>query len=106
MGLDHTEAGALVTAKWNLATDIQEVIKAHHDEGAGPSSRAVAVVRLADAVAHEMGVGYLPGRAPAASILPADLTALSLGNEGWSTLRDVVAARMDEAIAALAGLGG
>jgi hypothetical protein len=65
----------------------------------------VAVVRLADAVAHELGVGYAPGRAPAAQVRPADLTALSLTNETWSAMRDVVAARMDEATAALANLG-
>lgn len=63
------------------------------------------MVRLADALAHETGVGYLPGRAPVASILPEDLAALSLTNETWSAVRDVVVAKMDEAVAALAGLG-
>ncbi|MBL8729843.1 MAG: HDOD domain-containing protein [Planctomycetes bacterium] len=106
IGLDHTEAGALVTAKWNLASDIQEVIKAHHDAANGSVARAVAAVRLADAVAHEIGVGYLPGKAPAAAILPADIASLALSNEAWSAVRDRMAAQMDEATAALAGLGG
>lgn len=106
IGIDHTEAGALVTAKWNLALEIQEVIKGHHEHLSGPVSRPVAVVRLADAVAHESGVGYLPGRAPGADVLPEDLAALSLTKETWSAVRDAVAVRMDEAVAALANLGG
>jgi len=105
IGIDHTEAGALVTAKWSLAPDIQEVIKSHHEQPEGPVSSSVAVVRLADAVAHELGVGYAPGRAPAAEVRPADLAALALTNETWSAVRDVVAARMDEATATLANLG-
>jgi putative nucleotidyltransferase with HDIG domain len=105
IGIDHAEAGALVTAKWSLATEIQEVIKAHHDQPQGPVARAVAVVRLADAVAHESGVGYMPGRAPVAEIRAADLQALSLTSDTWMAVREVVAARMDEATAALANLG-
>jgi putative nucleotidyltransferase with HDIG domain len=106
IGIDHTEAGALVTAKWNLAVEIQEVIKSHHEHLSGPVSRSVAVVRLADALAHEGGVGYLAGRAPVGQVLPQDLAALSLTNETWSAVRDIVAARMDEAVAALSNLGG
>src|SRR5262245_11129537 len=64
VGLDHTEAGALVSAKWNLSAEVQEVIKAHHDNRAPVGARAAAVVRVADAVAHGRGLGYLPGRAP------------------------------------------
>ncbi|MBL9079385.1 MAG: HDOD domain-containing protein [Planctomycetes bacterium] len=105
IGIDHTEAGALVTAKWNLALEVQDVIKSHHDHADGPSGRALAIVRLADAVAHERGTGYLPGHAPLSEVLPADLTALSLTRETWSAVRDDVAARMDEATAALANLG-
>lgn len=105
-GLDHTEAGALVTAKWSLAAEIQEVIKAHHDPASVAVPRALAVVRLADAVAHEVGTGYLPGRAPGEPVLPADLAALGLSAEVWSAVRDGLAAQMDEATSALAGIGG
>jgi len=104
-GLDHAEAGALVTAKWSLAPEIQEVIQAHHGSSSAGDPRPLAVVRLADAVAHEVGTGYQPGRAPAAQILPGDLAALSLSNESWSAVRDHLVAQMDEATAALAGLG-
>lgn len=104
IGIDHTEAGALVTAKWNLANDIQEAIKAHH-EAAGPNpARGAAVIRLADAVAHERGIGYLPGRAPATQALPTDLAALGLDAASWSTLRDALVVTIDDAVAALGNL--
>jgi hypothetical protein len=47
----------------------------------------------------------MPGRAPVAEIRAADLQALSLTSDTWMAVREVVAARMDEATAALANLG-
>jgi putative nucleotidyltransferase with HDIG domain len=104
VGLDHTEAGALVTAKWNLAVDIQEVIKAHHDVGVPPANKSIAMVRLADAVAHERGTGYLPGRAPREPVHAADLAAVGLNADSWLSMRDSLAAMMDEAVGALGNL--
>ena len=105
IGLDHTEAGALVTAKWNLSQEIQEVIKAHHDANVTTSEKSIAVVRLADAVAHERGIGYLPQKAPVSAVQAADLAVLSLTPESWSALRDEIAAAMDDAVTSLANLG-
>ncbi|MFN3240752.1 MAG: HDOD domain-containing protein [Planctomycetota bacterium] len=105
VGLDHTEAGALVTAKWNLAPEIQQVIKAHHGGDADPADpRTVAIVRLADAVAHEIGVGYLPDRVPANDVDAADLAAVGLDEGSWVALRDELAAAMEEAVTALGNL--
>ena len=110
LGLDHAEAGAMVTQKWNLSREIQEVIRAHHDEEQGvgadaPSLHAV-IVRLADAVAHEVGAGYEPGRSPGHRISAADLEAVGLQQDHWVEIRDELAANMDEAVAALGHLGG
>ncbi|MCA8966387.1 MAG: HDOD domain-containing protein [Planctomycetes bacterium] len=104
IGMDHTEAGALVTAKWNLSLEIQEVLKSHHDRDESVSSPGLAVVRLADQVAHEMGVGYLPEHAPIARVLPGDLAVLGVAEAAWGTLRDEIAATMDEAVQALGSL--
>lgn len=104
IGIDHTEAGALVTAKWNLANDIQEAIKAHHEAAGANPARGAAVIRLADAVAHERGIGYLPGKAPATPPLPTDLAALGLDLASWSTLRDALVVTIDDAVAALGNL--
>lgn len=105
VGIDHTEAGALVTAKWNLSAEVQEIIKAHHDTTAAGDSLHAAVVRIADAVAHGRGLGYLPGRAPKAAPLSRDRELLGLGNEAqWSAMHGELVATMDAAIAALARL--
>lgn len=104
IGIDHTEAGALVTAKWNLAAEIQDAIKAHHEGAPSTATRGAAVVRLADAVAHEKGVGYLPGRSPAVAVLPQDLQVLGLDPASWSVTRDALMVTIDEAVAALGNL--
>jgi putative nucleotidyltransferase with HDIG domain len=106
LGIDHTEAGALVAAKWNLPLELQDVIKAHHDDDPqGGASPMAAIVRLADAVAHQHAVGYLPDRAPRAKVLPADLAALGLAAEAWPAIGDDVFAAMDATRTALASLG-
>jgi len=104
IGIDHTEAGALVTAKWNLAADIQDAIKSHHEVTPTAVTRGAAVVRLADAVAHEKGIGYLPGRSPAVPVLPQDLQVLGLDDASWSVMRDSLMVTIDEAVAALGNL--
>ena len=110
VGLDHTEAGALVTAKWNLAPEIQEVIKGHHEEhadetGEGKSlSKGLACVRLADCVAHELGLGYLPNRAPTNVVRVDDLAAVGLNEANWAAVRDEMAVAMEEAVLALGNL--
>jgi putative nucleotidyltransferase with HDIG domain len=102
LGLDHTDVGALVTAKWNLAPEIQDIIRSHHG-AATPHGPLVAVVRLANVTAHEFGVGYLPGRAPRSAPAIADLRLLGL-EESWHLLRDEVVAKMDEAVQAMGNL--
>jgi len=105
VGLDHTEAGALVTAKWNLAPEVQQVIKAHHGGDAEPADpRTVSIVRLADAVAHDIGIGYLPDRAPDNGAEPEDLETVGLDEAAWAAVRDELAAAMEEAVTALGNL--
>lgn len=105
VGIDHTEAGALAAAKWNLSLDLQTALKGHH-EGPGEGSLGAVVVRVANVVAHELGIGYQPGRAPVESVQAADLQALGVPADAWSMLRDELAALMDEAAVALNALAG
>lgn len=104
IGIDHTEAGALVTAKWNLSADVQEVIKAHHDGSPTNHPKSVAVVRLADTIAHEQGNGYLPGRAPTPIYLDTDLAALGLAGADWDEARTEAMRAMEEAVNSLGAL--
>ena len=104
IGIDHTEAGALVTAKWNLAPEVQQIIKEHHDiDGCNPG-KGVAVVRLADATAHYLGTGYVEEVEPVIDVLPTDLAALGMCEDSWIEQRDELAAIMEEAVLALGGL--
>lgn len=105
-GMDHTEAGALVVAKWNLAPEIQHVVRAHQDTPHGEADKLAAVVRLAEAFAHERGTGYLRGMQPPAEVHLADLAVLGLTEETWLGLRDELAAAMDGAVAAFGSAGG
>lgn len=107
VGLDHTEAGALVTAKWNLAPEIQQVIKGHHDltsNDHGGDRRSLACVRVADCVAHELGQGYLPNRAPTMTPCEQDLITVGLDPANWTAVRDELAVVMEEAVMALGNL--
>lgn len=103
VGIDHTEAGALVLAKWNLSTELQDTIKAHHTSTYAGTPKPIAIVRVADGVARQRGYGYLPGRAPGGALLPGDLATLEL-NAQWSTVQDELVATMEEALAGLATL--
>jgi putative nucleotidyltransferase with HDIG domain len=104
VGIDHTEAGALAAAKWNLSSTVQELIKHHHETApVEPPSPALAVLRVADAFAHELQVGYLPGQAPAAQALAADLEALAIGAHR-EALREAIQAEADAAIDCFARL--
>ena len=103
IGIDHAEAGAMCAAKWSLPQDVQDLIASHHV--GGTSSRLAAIVRVADAVAHGLGAGYVPGRAPASDLEPADLAALRLDCDP-TTLRKDLATHMREAVCALARIAG
>lgn len=95
-GLDHAEAGALVVGKWGLGADIQDLL-AHlqNREGAGDDT-AVAIIRLAEAAAHDLGIGYQAGAAPPRQPDPMDLATVQLDADGW----DAVRASLDEVVSA------
>ena len=96
-GVDHTEAGALIMSKWNLPDTLQEVIE-HQHSGEGPADYRthIAILRLAEAVAHELGIGYLPTQRPEPNYQAVDLRAIGEAGEGiqWEENRGA----MQEAI--------
>lgn len=94
IGIDHTECGALVAAKWNLSQNIQELLKGHHSLEVQESLRpAMAVLRLADALAHERHIGFVPEKPAVFTYAPEDLASLGLD----STRFEEAKGRMDEA---------
>jgi putative nucleotidyltransferase with HDIG domain len=88
IGLDHAEAGALVGAKWNLSPLVQATLRHHHGAPVGATAEAIALVRLADAVAHETGIGYRPGVGRAPASLETELHALGISDARWQELRE------------------
>jgi len=105
--MDLTEAGALVTAKWNLPDTLQEVI-AHQHGGEGPADYRtyIAILRLAEALTHELGVGYLPGQSPDANYRKLDLSALGSVGEGapWEAARKNMEIAAEIALATMGDL--
>lgn len=101
LGVDHAAAGALVAAHWNLGAPLQALVAEHHDDRPA-STKGVAVVRLADAVAESEGIGYLPGRAPRGVVHDHDLALLGVPAAAWPALRDEIAQNMRDAEQSLA----
>ncbi len=102
-GLDHTEAGALVATVWGLPDSVQEPIKQHHG-GSGPADyrEQAAILRLANALAHELGMGKLPGQSQEANYRSEDLQALNLQGDAWDSTRNEMIAAVDEAMTSMA----
>ena len=115
VGLDHAEVGALVTARWNLAAEIQAIIQGHHSEASRAhdasdgyertDQQTLACVRLADCVAHDVGFGYLPNRAPSQAVNGRDLDTAGLDEAKWISVRSQVINTMSKAVAAFEDLG-
>lgn len=108
VGMDHAEAGALVSARWNLPDEIQQVVRGSHlgaDEG-GDEAHALpcAVVRIADGVAHELGIGFLPDRNGGRVVDPVDVERLGL-QQDFAAVHEQLVAHMQEAVASLQELG-
>lgn len=95
VGLDHAEAGALVVDKWGLGPAIQDVLSHLLDREGAEDPTAVAIIRLAEAAALDLGIGYEPGAAHAAAPDPEDMQTLGLDEEAWAEVR----ASLDEVVA-------
>lgn len=60
LGVDHAEVGAAVAEAWHLSPAAAATARWHHAPGAAagtPHRRAVAIVHLADGLAHVLGLG-------------------------------------------------
>jgi len=58
LGIDHTELGAAVLAKWGFPAELVTVAKWHHQPGRADEHRdLVDLVHLADVISMMMGIG-------------------------------------------------
>ena len=105
--IDHTEAGALVCAKWNIAASVQEIIKHHHDQESLRQHRVpCAIVRLADDLANQRGIGYRPGEAPIPRLLAQDWELLELDSGSWRSAYKPIEQAVDDALANFSSICG
>jgi putative nucleotidyltransferase with HDIG domain len=105
IGIDHAEAGSLVAAKWNLAPAVQEILRAHHSVDCPSELRSqLAIVRLADAAAHDLRIGYAADRVPAAVVRDSDLSAIGWSRAEWTAAASDLAESVDRSLASLNNL--
>lgn len=72
--LRHTKAGKLLADYWNFPADITDAVALHHTPSEADNfTQLVAVVHIADAMAHSIGYQVSPGEKPPL----VDSTALS-----------------------------
>ena len=57
-GFDHTEVGAIVVERWNLAPALAEAVRLHHQPlGAEIDPTLCAIVSLANSLCVKLGIG-------------------------------------------------
>lgn len=60
VGLTHAEIGSYLASRWKLSSLLVDVIQHHHQpQNAGDHSKAAAIVFLADALAIQLGIGWV-----------------------------------------------
>ena len=103
IGIDHAEAGALVAAKWNLSTMVQELLRSHHDAGDVPEESVIhlAILKISDAIAHEAMAGYRQECRPATAISAEDRAMIGAAGVNWEETKVHVQEAMESALAGL-----
>jgi putative nucleotidyltransferase with HDIG domain len=82
IGLDHGEIGGLLLSRWQLPDEISNPIAFHHrtDFPGNVDLQAVSMLRIADVIVKELGMGTEENAAPP-QILEGDLRFLKLEQE-------------------------
>ncbi|HYG98936.1 MAG TPA: HDOD domain-containing protein [Terriglobales bacterium] len=77
IGLTHSVTGALLAEHWQLAPDLSEVIRRHHDvQNASLYRGLVALVHIGDLICRHCGLGYGFSEQPAQDIASAPAWAI------------------------------
>lgn len=90
LGVSHPLVGAVVAHNWHLPVETCEIIRLHHEPLTLPLRHSVAgkvaLVQLADLVAHYLGYGHLHGEAGLLEKILTSAMHLALGREGIDRL--------------------
>ena len=80
-------------------SEVQEIVKHHHDQTPLDEHRvSCAIVRLADDLANQRGIGYWPGEAPIPGLLHADLGLLELDGNAWESACKLIEEAVDRVL--------
>ena len=89
IGMDHGEIGAMLLARWQFPEVISRAIAGHHAMGqpSGPEAGDVAMLRLADTLAYQLGLSEAGNPAPP-EIGGPELKILKMNNSDLVELRE------------------
>ncbi len=97
IGFDHGEIGAMLLTRWKFPHVISHSIAAHHQTNTpeGTNHRDVAMLRIANALPQELGLGQEGNPVPPA-ISRQDLKILAIGDNEIAEMRAYLAGVEDE----------
>ena len=97
IGFDHGEIGAMLLTRWKFPDVISSSIAAHHQTKTpeGTNSRDVAMLRVANALPQELGLGQDGNPVPPA-ISEQDLKVLEIGKNEIEEMRAYLVGVKDE----------
>ena len=106
IGFDHGEVGGMLLTRWNFPGEIVAPISAHHlDEiPEGTSAADVAMLRIADILPRELGLGGGDGVAPA-RVRREDIELLELGEKDLLEVKEKLRGFEDEIHAFSSAIG-
>lgn len=93
---DHTDVGALVVERWNLASGLTEAVRLHHQPmGAEIDPTLCAIISLANSVCVKLGLG--PERDPELNLADLESTLmLTLAPDRLTEIAAAVKSRLTE----------
>ena len=104
LGIDHGEAGELVATKWDLSPVVRNALRHHHDPVEQPTD-AVCIVRIADRLVHQLGVGYPDESGAATGAVESEmLQHLGIDSGQWEVTRNAMEGEVRAALAQMDGL--
>lgn len=104
IGIDHSEAGELVVSKWGLSEFVQNTLRSQHKDDVEWTDE-IAILQLADALAHRIGIGFEHEESTPTSPMPQHLLdRLGLDDEQWDTVREEMEGAVGAALTQLQGL--
>jgi len=106
LGFDHGAVTGMITEKWGLPHEITATIRDHHQARSEKTSRASAILQLADGLVKEVGLGLLEAQDPPDSLDPMFCDILETDENDLQRILDGVREEVSDEREALMSMGG